>query len=446
MDDTRKWNRKQLVTVLGFPLGTAMAALIVLFMIPDGRSFTVIGRWSALAAIVLGLLAGLWGFHTLTAIRRMGRKALQSRDALVQQFARGQTWLPRSAVGITFLSMSGFSAMLVALAPLLEPFVLSRFGRTGTGTGMDELCLMAGAMSFVFGLWLLFRRVYPAMTRREEMDIGTAFGRTVSRSEAPLVWKLVDEVTRNTRVVAPDNIILGLDTSFYATESPLHLSGPDTLIKGRTMYLSVPYLAYLARDEAAAIIGHELAHFTGADTEYTLKFAGIYAAAQRHYQSTYVEDKEGLEMDHPWINPPIRALVACYLSTFDLAVQHWSREREFLADRIGAGAVTNEAAARALLRTTMLGSVIEQVLFEFTRQGGRTSHPGGLLAQVFDAVRKTQNLNPLEHLQHSQPHPRDSHPPTIQRIEALGITPDAGLAQKVGSQEPGTLLQELGLK
>jgi len=277
------------------------------------------------------------------------------------------------------------------------------------------------------------------------MDTGTAFGRAVRRNEAPLVWKLVDEVTLGTRVVAPDNIILGLDTSFYATESPLHLSGSDALIKGRTLYLSVPYLAYLTRDEAAAIIGHELAHFTGADTEYTLKFAEIYAAAQRQYQSTYVEDKDGLEMDHPWINPPIRALVACYLSTFDLAVQHWSREREFLADRIGAGAA-NEAAARALLSTTMLGSVIEQVLLKFTRQGGRTSHPGGLLAQVFDAVRKAQPLNPLEHLHRSQPHPRDSHPPTIQRIKALGIAPDAELAHKVGIREPGMLLQELGLK
>jgi len=444
MDDHRKWNRKQLVTVLGFPLGTAMAALIVLLMIPDGRSFTVTGRWFALASMMLGVLAGVWGLCTLTAIQRMGRKALQSRDALVQQFSRGQTWLPRNAMGITLLSMSSFSALLTALAPLLEPFIWSRYGRKGVS--MDIVCLMAGAMSFMFGLWMLFRHIRPAMARRQDADIDIAFGRAVSRSEAPLVWKLVDEVTLSTRVVAPDNIILGLDTSFYATESPLHLSGSDTLIKGRTLYLSAPYLAYLARDEAAVIIGHELAHFTGADTEYTLKFAGIYAAAQRHYQSAYVEDKDGLEMDHPWINPPIRALVACYLSTFDLAVQHWSREREFLADRIGAGAVTNEAAARALLRTTMLGSVIEQVLLEFTRQGGRTSHPGGLLAQVFDVVRKAQTLDPLEHLQHRQPHPRDSHPPTIQRIEALGITPDAELAHKVGSREPGGLLQELGLK
>jgi len=50
MDVTRKWTRKQLATVLSFPLGTAMAALIVLLMIPDGRYFTVTGRWFALAS------------------------------------------------------------------------------------------------------------------------------------------------------------------------------------------------------------------------------------------------------------------------------------------------------------------------------------------------------------------------------------------------------------
>jgi len=434
MDDTRKWSRKQHLIALGVPSGMMAAAAVVLWVIPDRHFMTGISRTLALLAIAFNLLAAVWSAYTLAAIQRMGRQALQSRDVLVQQFARGQRWLPRNVMGIAVLLLVGFCSLPVAAAPLFT----GRF---------FLMCLLIGPVLFAAGLWTLFRHVYPAITRRDDEDAGIpAAGRAVSRSEAPLVWKLVDEVTRKARVVAPDNIILGLDASFYATQSPLYLNHANTPITGRSMYLSVPYLAYLSRDEAAVIIGHELAHFTGADTEYSLKFSGIYSRAQQHYQSFYVEDKEGDEVDYPWINLPARALLAYYLSAFDLAVQHWSREREFLADRIGADAASPEAAALALARITALSSVIEEVLFEFVAHGGRTSHPGGLLEQVFDAVRSVKTLDPMQHLQDCQPHPRDSHPPTAQRIEALGVIPSLELVEQADRREPGTLLQELGLK
>jgi len=440
MDSTRKWIRKQFLLALGIPAGIVITALVLLLLVPDYRDYRLnindyyhfilwISRPAGLVALVSGGIAVAWSFCILMAISRMGRAALQSRDVLLQQFARGHRWLVYNIVMIALLLLTAASSVMLQTAAL----VLYR--KWMDVFGAVALVLLVGGL-------VLLCKVYLTLVRRHEAEDDTAFGRAVSRQEAPLVWKLVDEVTRNAHVVAPDNIILGLDATFYATEAPLYLNSAQTPITGRSLYLSVPYLAYLTRDEAAVIIGHELAHFTGADTEYTLKFAEIYTTTQRQYHALYPGDA------NIWMGmaAPVRALFAYYLSAFDLAVKHWSRERELLADRIGAGAVNHEAAVRALMCTTTLASVIEAVLYDFHHHRGKTAHPGGLLEQVFEAVRAAGPLDPMAHLQDSQPHPRDSHPPTIQRIEALGITPDPELAARVNRHEPGELLQELGLK
>jgi len=431
-DDTRKWNRVQFLLALGVPAGIAVAALLLWPLIPDYRYLDVISTVSRLAGLIampLGVIAALWNFYILARIRRMGQAALRSRDVLLQRFARGQRWLVRHTLAVSFLLILAGTALLLEAVPIIP------HPKWMLLLGISAVLLLLG------GTWALLFKIYPAMTRRHESGVSAAFGRAVSRQEAPLVWQLVDEVTRHARVVAPDNIVLGLDATFYAIEAPLHLNNAEAPLTGRSMYLSVPYLAYLERDEAAAIIGHELAHFTGADTEYTLKFSDIYFTARQHYVSLLSDDGQ-----NDWLTAPVRALMGYYISAFDLAVQHWSREREFLADQIGAGAVTNDAAARALLRTTTLGAVIETVLDDFHYHGGKTTHPGGLLEQVFEAVRMAKSLDPMEHLEDSQPHPRDSHPPTSQRIAALGITPGPELAARVNRREPGELLQELGLK
>jgi len=429
------FSRKQYWIALATPLVISLPPLLVLLFVSPYDGIFRLLHYFAWAALACCAPAAALSYSTLRTIQRMGKEAMQSRDALLSGFERVERLLTRNAMLTAVLLILGGGSALITIAPF-------------TG-GRGFLYCVGGAIILVpMGLWSLFRHVYPMLKQPLPDGGGRVTGRAITRDQAPKVWEFVEQVAARARVVIPDNIVIGLDASFYATESPLQVNGAAQPLTGRSLFLSVPYMAFMSSDELAVVIGHELAHFTGADTEYTLKFAKIYARAHRHYAAMNLEGKEPDEAEKDsWMTAPARALIAYFLSNFDLAVQHWSREREFLADAVGAAAVPSPAAAAvALMRTTTLATVIEPVLHEFAYNGGRSSHPNGLLASVFEAVAQAEELDPLKHLEESQPHPRESHPPTQQRIEALGVALDADLVLAASSREPSGLLEELGLR
>jgi hypothetical protein len=76
-------------------------------------------------------------------------------------------------------------------------------------------------------------------------------------------------------------VVIGLRGGFFVSSGAKLLRPGETRLEGRTLYLPLPYLPLLPSDELAAIIGHDLAHFAGADTGYSLRFLPIYAGVQR---------------------------------------------------------------------------------------------------------------------------------------------------------------------
>ena len=79
----------------------------------------------------------------------------------------------------------------------------------------------------------------------------------------------------------PDAVVVGLTGGFFVSSGPKLLQPGEIPLTGRTLYVPLPYLPLLRADELAAIIGHELAHFSGSDTEYSLQFLPIYAGVER---------------------------------------------------------------------------------------------------------------------------------------------------------------------
>lgn len=201
-------------------------------------------------------------------------------------------------------------------------------------------------------------------------------------------------------------------------------------------------MAFMSKDEAAAVIGHELGHFTGADTEYSLQFSPIYASAVNNLRAVDMasEDDSGIMS---WLAKPATMLGDFFLNSFDLAVQHWSRVREFAADAMGAAVASSEAIALSLLRISVLAPHVDGVLAEFWNKGGKVD--GGVLARVQGLVRERGLADPSEHLEDAQAHPTDSHPTVRQRLEALGVEATPSLMDRARSRECSTLLQELGL-
>ncbi len=391
-------------------------------------------RWLALTALAGSAVALLTGLAGLLGSAVAGRVARRSRESLVATFSLVHRALP----AVLTLQIASLSAAVLG-ASLFEAGGLWFAQKVSAG---ELKLLMGAALLAVAAVWagyLAIRGLRRTRALFTPEPIGV-FGRAVGEAEAPGLWRLTRELARRQEAPAPDHVVIGLTEGFFVTSAAVRLWPQDVLLPpGRTLYLPASYLGLLDMREVAAIVGHELAHFSGEDTLYSQRFAPIYAGME-HAFATLARDGEMFVL---W---PALALGGQAIASFDRAVAHWSRLREFEADRRGSGVSGPEGAASALLRTSLAAPLIGEVLGEATRRPERAGDD--LVARMVEVGRGDLG-DPRTHLEDRQPHPTDSHPPVSQRLAALGVAPDAALfahaARPAGSAEtalPGALFAD----
>ena len=103
----------------------------------------------------------------------------------------------------------------------------------------------------------------------------TVVGKSVTVADSPMLWTFVKNLAGRTQSDVPRNLVVGLTPEFFVTEAEVQCI--DGKLEGRTMYLSAP-LCRIMR-ELEAVIAHELGHFQGEDTAFTLHFYPIYRGA-----------------------------------------------------------------------------------------------------------------------------------------------------------------------
>ena len=128
------------------------------------------------------------------------------------------------------------------------------------------------------------------------------------------------------------------------TEGPVKAF--DGTYRGRTLFLSIPFIRILSRSELVAVVGHELGHFRGADTVFSRKFYPVYRGS---IQSLGVLQASA----RGWMGipslPPLRILELFFLS-FVGTERRLSRDRELAADQVGAEASSATDIGVALIK------------------------------------------------------------------------------------------------
>ena len=244
-------------------------------------------------------------------------------------------------------------------------------------------------------------------------------GRVVPEAEAPALWSRVRDLATKLDTAPPDRIIVGIDASFFVTEHPIQLG--KEVLQGRTLYLSLPMLKILTMAEADAVLGHELAHFSGADTYWSRKISplmskfGIYLDAL----STGLSIVVGLFMLMFW-------------KLYMLSLRKSSREREFRADAVGGSVTSADAAKRALIKASSYCNYRAATVNSLLSQ--KKLHPDLQLAQLLEQgyPDSLKAFTQDEKAASSEiPHPFDTHPPLSQRLQHLGFDPAAALKEDV---------------
>jgi Zn-dependent protease with chaperone function len=324
--------------------------------------------------------------------------AFLSRRAQYLSFVTG--WRLLTLVGAAETIVQG--ALVVWLSFWLTAFFLHLYA--------IKLIAIAGigaALAVFYAVVHIFKR--PVMS-------GEVEGELVDEAAAPALWARVRQLARRMKTEPPQHLIAGIDTNFFVTESPLSVGGKA--LKGRSLFVSLPLLRVLSRDEADAVLGHELAHFRGGDTASSAAL-GPKLVAYDHYCAM---------MHAGRVTLPVFYMLRMYRVIFEIALKRDSREREFKADRVAAKLVSPQGIVNSLIKVAAYAryrAQVEQELFEREqRHGGALGISAQVAAGLAPFARSPHFMDAMESA--AVPHPFDSHPPMAERMANVGhiVDPD----------------------
>lgn len=241
------------------------------------------------------------------------------------------------------------------------------------------------------------------------------------------IVNFINDIATKLGSVVPKNIIVGLEPNFYVTAASIHTIGDNKIYRGESLYLSLPLMRVLSKPELTAIIGHELGHFKGSDTKYSLKFAPIYSGLSGAILA--LEERQKTESIGNISLLPAFVILCYLLSEFTSIERAISRLRELEADRVGASLTSHKVLSTALVKISIyciFWEIIQKKNIENLNHGNAFQN----MSVVYQNLCNSLNTPEIEaELLAKLPtisiaHPTDTHPPIATRLESLGISLD----------------------
>jgi Zn-dependent protease with chaperone function len=347
---------------------------------------------SALATAGLGLLL-------FVLVGAAGYVSRSSRKLLLILFRPGLYLTVLASIVLVVLH-AALAMGVVYLLNVYTGFFFFIFVIMGIGIGA-----ILGCIAIIRGTISVFR---PSIVK--------VLGVKLSADKQPDLHQLVNNLSRNTGALPPHHIVAGLDPNFFVTQTRVECH--DRRLSGRTLYLSLPLCRILSHEELRAVIGHELGHFKGLDTEFSGKFYPIYRAAAECL-SRLERELQGRRAIALF---PAYYFLLYFLESLSLAETKISRERELEADRIGAHFVGATSFGTALIKVHAF-----QDFWEWFRQAARDAiamnKPFTNASSMFaEGVRDNWQRSAFDGLEELEtPHPTNSHPTLKVRLEALNL-------------------------
>ncbi len=172
--------------------------------------------------------------------------------------------------GLALALLLGYFVLVVAVVGGLGYLTVQAFASGGSGVVSTKLAILTGVVALAIG-----RAVFAVEHRGDDEPED---GLLVSRHEQPELWALVDEVSRELGVAAPDDLRLVDDVNAFVHQDTRLLG----LVGGaRHMGIGVALLQVLTVDQLRAVVAHELGHYAGGDTRLSALVYRASATIQR---------------------------------------------------------------------------------------------------------------------------------------------------------------------
>lgn len=320
--------------------------------------------------------------------------------------------------GLTFLALAAI-ALLTVIHAAVVTIALFAGESHWLGEVHDWVLIVAGGAGLLAAIG-----VATAALRSYGVARISVIGQPINPLDQPRIMLLVRNVARKLNTRPPDNVIVGMDANFFVTHAHIAMPGIDRLVRGRTLFLSVPLMRGLSVNELTAVIAHEMAHFANKDAQYSQSFAPIYA---RLYDAAHEPDPNRRSRNPFTI--PVRAMTDFLIASFHSNVASVSQSRELAADAAAAEATSAADLANSLLKVSIMSHVWHReiaVLHDRAHQGRFSRNISRNFADHlrFDLDKDKISDAVASIMAWHIPHPTDSHPSTEDRIVAIGLAPN----------------------
>lgn len=419
---------KGFLYVFVVPVLITLYGFLQLYRMSDGYSpadyiydnnLIVLQHLVSTIGLISSLLSLFIGGAAIALCRYSTSVSRKSQDTLVIMFNRCRKIFPFMMLGqIVFCCLSIVFYSLSEIIWIVSSFQMGR--------GSYKLILLIG-MLILCVLWILIKSIINVKNcfSMFQLSPSLVIGHNISEQQAAGLWQWVRNLAEKINAVVPDNIVVGMEECFYVTANSVQLVDGEHLT-GNTLYFPVIYSRFMNEEEIAAIVGHELGHFTGQDTQYSLRFIPLYSSLQNSLEQVAIKALDNSWIDNIVIYPSLY-IGNYFLKSLDETVNYWSRIREHAADVVGAKASSASAFSGALLRICALSDDINQQIHRLYQ--GKFNDLD-LAATTFQLLKSREAIDVKAQLENTITHPLDSHPPTNLRIKALNVPiDDALLAQ-----------------
>lgn len=252
-----------------------------------------------------------------------------------------------------------------------------------------------------------------SIVRRAEV---TVIGKKLDAAASPQLAAMIEILCKKMNSLRPDHIIVGLDRNFFVTEADVRCL--DGVVRGRTLYLSLPLCRILTIEELKGVLAHEFAHFVGMDTQFSRKFYPVYRGTSESLNALFSHAQsngaQGLA------SFPAALMLLHFLESFSTAEKTVGRARELKADNIAATATSSHAIASALLKLAAyspIWSIVENQIVETLKTGKRLVNMSATFAFIVQEYSAHASFNELAGS--TLTHPTDTHPPLGVRLSSL---------------------------
>lgn len=315
----------------------------------------------------------------------------------------------RTVAGVVLLAM--FPAMLLLLLAGLVGIEIVMFSHR-LGAGLNWLLLtVPAALVLLRGLRVLLSRT---------VDPALGFG--VPESAQPELWALVRRIAEVAATRPPDEIYLTAEANASVTEETRLLGLVSTR---RRLYIGTPLMAGMRADQLAAVLTHELAHYSNQDTRLSaLAYRGRRALVSAVHS-----------LDADWLQKLMRLILKGWMKLYMRASAGLSQRQERAADEAAARAVGSDVAASAWREIPVIDHTWGRFADHHLIMGWQAGYlPEHIFAGYAEFVRSLGEM--LDRLRaeppEEEPAPYDTHPPMRERV----VTIEAMRAAPVVEVEP----------